>query len=467
MTLSVSFFGAARNVTGSRHLVETHGSRVLVDCGLYQERHNAARNWEPFAVLPASIDAVVLTHAHIDHAGWLPRLVRTGFDGPAYCSSPTQGMLPAVLADSARLQAEDVALKRKRHAAEQRASRYPVEPMYDEEDVEAACRALRPLAFGAAATVAPGVTATLLPTGHILGAAMVLLEETATGERVLFSGDLGRKNRPLLPDPAAPPPAELLVVESTYGDRVHAAEEDVASQLEEVILGTLRGRGSVLIPCFAVERAHELIYYLQLLRRAGRIPRIPVFLDSPMAVRLLEVYRAHPEAMDEETRSRLAQGDSPFSLPELELCVSREESKRINRLREPAIIIAGSGMCTGGRIKHHLLFHLERKESTLVFVGYQASGTLGRQLLDGAREVRLFGRMVRVRLGMRQIHGFSGHADRNELLAWIGRMPGGPRRVAVVHGGSQVSTRFASDVAAEFRCMVEAPEFGDKVTVGG
>jgi metallo-beta-lactamase family protein len=465
MTLSVRFLGAARNVTGSRHLVEAGGARILVDCGLYQERQNAARNWEPFAVEPASIDAVVLTHAHIDHAGWLPRLVRTGFCGPVYCSSATKDMLPLVLADSARLQAEDVAFKRKRHAAEKREPSHPVDTMYDEQDVEAACRLLRPVDFGAVNAVAPGVTATVLPTGHILGSGMVLLEQKATGKAVLFSGDLGRANRPLLPDPADPPAADLLVVESTYGDRVHAEQEDVATQVEEVIQGALRARGSVLIPCFAVERAHELLFFLQKLRRADRIPALPVFLDSPMAIKLLDVFRHHPEAVDEESRARLERGDSPVSLPELRLCVTREQSKRINDLREPAVIIAGSGMCTGGRIKHHLVRHLENADTTLLFVGYQASGTLGRQLLDGAREVRLFGRMSPVHLRIRQIQGFSGHADRNELMAWIGRMPGGPRRVAVVHGGANVSAQFSEAVAAQFKCPVVAPEFGATLTL--
>jgi metallo-beta-lactamase family protein len=465
MTLSISFLGAARNVTGSRHLVEADNVRILVDCGLYQEHQNTERNWAPFAVAPDRIDAVVLTHAHIDHAGWLPRLVRTGFSGPVYCSSATKEMLPLVLFDSARLQAEDVAYKRKRHAVERREPKHPVEAMYNDQDVEATCRALQPVEFGARRNLAPGITATLLPTGHILGASMVLLEQTGTGKKVLFSGDLGRKSRPLLPDPADPPAADLLVVESTYGDREHDEHVDVATQLAEILTSTLNAGGTVLVPCFAVERAQELLFFLQKLGRAGRIPKVPVFLDSPMAVKMLNVFGHHPEAMDQQSSSRIAHGDSPFSLPDLRLCVSRDESKRINDLRDPAIIIAGSGMCTGGRIKHHLAQHLENPTTTVLFVGYQASGTLGRQLVDGAAQVRLFGRMWPVQLKTRQIHGFSGHADKNELLAWIGRMPGGPRRVAVVHGGSQVSTQFAETVAAKFNCPVTAPEFGSTLTL--
>lgn len=465
MTLSVTFLGAARNVTGSRHLVEADGVRVLVDCGLYQERHNASRNWEPFAVPPPSIEAVVLTHAHIDHVGWLPRLVRQGFRGLGHCSSATSEIVPIVLADAARLQAEDVAWKQKRHAAEGRQSVHPVEPLYDEEDVEAACQSLRGTPFEVAQTIAPGLRATLLPSGHILGASMVLIEQPASGKSILFSGDLGRPGRPLVPDPASPPKADLVVVESTYGDRIHEDGVDVASQLAESICRTVERGGTVLVPCFAVERAQELLYHLQRLRRSHRIPKLPIFLDSPMAVSLLKLFGRHPEALDAQSRGRLAMGDSPFAMPELRLCSTRDESKYINEVARPAIIIAGSGMCNGGRIKHHLSRHLENELSTLLFVGYQASGTLGRQILDGAREVRLFGGYRSVNLQVEQVHGFSGHADQNELLAWLGKMPGGPRRVAVVHGGAQVTSSFSARIDERLSVPVSAPEFGERIEV--
>jgi metallo-beta-lactamase family protein len=465
MTVSVSFLGAARNVTGSRHLFEADGVRVLVDAGLYQERQNAVHNWEDFAVAPSEIDAVTLTHAHIDHAGWLPRLVRMGYRGLVHCSKATAEVAPLVLYDAARLQAEDMEWKRKRHAAEGRTSMFPLEPLYEEEDVEATSHVLRGQDYGKTETVAPGVTATFYPSGHILGASMVLLEHAASNKRVLFSGDLGRKDRPLMPNPWEPPEADLVVVESTYGDRVHDDTEDVTTQLEHVIRRTLKRGGTLLIPCFAVERAQELLFHLQRLRRGGRMTSVPIFLDSPMAVRLLNVYRHHPEALDELSRKRLAVGDSPFALPELKLCTSRDESKRINEVEGPAIIIAGSGMCNGGRIKHHLARHLGRESSTLLFVGYQASGTLGRQLLDGTNEVRLFGQYWPVALEIEQIHGFSGHADRNELLDWLGKMPNGPKQVAVVHGGSNVTQSFAEDVRNRFGCPVAVPEFRDRVEV--
>lgn len=463
MTLTVSFLGAARSVTGSRHLVQAGTERVLVDCGLYQERQFASRNWDDFAVSPSTIESVLLTHAHIDHTGWLPRLVRGGFRGLTHCSLATREMVPVVLADAANLQAEDVRAKQKRHEAEGRTSMYPVEPLYDEDDAEAACQSLRGVSFGTSIDVATGLRATFYPSGHILGASMVLLEQLASGKRILFSGDLGRRGRPLVPDPEAPPAADLVVVESTYGDRFHDDEVDVATQLANLINSTVSAGGTILIPCFAVERAQELLFHLQGLLRAGRIPKLPIFLDSPMAVKMLAVFGHHPEALDAQSSARLHGGDSPFAIPELKLCSTREQSKVINDVRTPSIIIAGSGMCTGGRIKHHLLRHLNRPESTLVFVGYQASGTLGRQLLDGASSVRLFGSYTSVSLRIEQIHGFSGHADRNELLDWLGRMPGGPRQVAVVHGGSTVTSTFAEAVRQRFACPVAVPEYGEKL----
>ena len=466
MSLSVTFLGAAKNVTGSRHLIEADGARVLIDCGLYQERFNAARNWDPFAIEPHTLDAVVLTHAHIDHAGWLPRLVHQGYVGKTHCSLATSEIVPLVLADAAHLQAEDVAWKRKRHQAEGRQSIYPIEPLYDTDDVEAACQSLVGMQFNVARQIAPGVSVTLLPSGHILGASMVLVEAKTSGKALLFSGDLGRPGRPLLPEPASPPRADFVVMESTYGDRIHSDEVTVADQLCNVINDTLGRRGSVLIPCFAVERAQELLHHLQTLRKANRIPKVPIFLDSPMAVRLLKVFGHHPEAMDVTSRDRMSIGDSPFTLPELTLCTSCEESKRINDIHHPAIIMAGSGMCTGGRIKHHLSRYLDDELSTLLFVGYQASGTLGRQIVEGAREVRLFGGYRPVSIQVEQIHGLSGHADQNELLNWLGKMPGGPQKVAIVHGGSQVTATFAQLVATRFSCQVVVPEYGMRVEVG-
>jgi metallo-beta-lactamase family protein len=373
--------------------------------------------------------------------------------------------VPLVLADSAHLQAEDVAWKKKRHAKEGRQSMYPVEPLYDNEDVVTACRAIRGVSFGQAQSIAKGLTATFLPSGHIIGASMIHLKHGPSGKSLLFSGDLGRPGRPLVPPPAEAPQANLVVVESTYGDRVHQDDVDVATQLAKVINTTVERGGSILIPSFAIERSQELLFHLQQLRKHNRIPKIPIFLDSPMAISLLKVFGHHPEALDAESRGRMAAGDSPFTLHELKLCTTSGESKQINDVTQPAIIIAGSGMCTGGRIKHHLARHIDNELSTLLFVGYQASGTLGRQILDGAREVRLFGGTHPVSIQVEQIHGFSGHADQNELLDWLGHMPGGLQQVAVVHGGSRVTVSFADLVTTRFGCRVVVPEYGQRVVV--
>ena len=296
MPISVSFLGAARNVTGSRHLVNFGRQRVLVDCGLFQERQNAGRNWDAFVIPPAELAAVVLTHAHIDHTGWLPRLVRMGYRGPTYCSLATAEIVPLVLADTAHLQAEDVANKRKRHQAEGRQSRFAPTVLFDTEDVTRACNNLQGLNFGEPARIAPGISATLLPAGHILGASMVLLEHLESQQRLLFSGDLGRPGHILVPDPAPPPFADLVVIESTYGDRVHDDTVNVLTQLERVIAPTLHGGGSVLVPCFAVERAQELLFYLQQLRDAGRIECMPDLSGQPDGGSAPENLRSPPRS---------------------------------------------------------------------------------------------------------------------------------------------------------------------------
>ena len=456
MNVTVTSLGAARNVTGSRHLLEVGNLRLLIDCGLYQEREFAERNWEAFPVPPASIHAVLLTHAHIDHCGFLPKLARDGFSGAVWATHASAEVAPIVLADAARLNVEDAEYKRRRHEREGRHSAREPVPLFTEADVEVVVRRFRTVDFNAATVVAPGVRATWLPAGHIIGAAIILVEvdlPDGTSKRVLFSGDLGRFNRPLVPDPVDPPAADLVLVESTYGDRLHTSEQDIPGQLEAIIGSTIAQGGTVLIPSFAVERAQELMWYLDRLHRAGRIPAVPVFLDSPMAVRLLDVYRRHPEALDDEVRA------GGFDLSAVRCALSRDESKAINDHQGSAIIIAGSGMLNGGRIKHHLEQHIDDPASCLLFVGYQVPGTLGRQLVEGARRVRLFGREREVRIRVAQVQGFSGHADRDEILAWLERMPTKPKRVAIIHGGENVAPAFAKLVAERLGVPAAANEY--------
>lgn len=464
MTVTVTPLGAARTVTGSRHLIEAGDVRVLVDCGLYQERDLVQRNWDEFPVDPRSISAVVMTHAHLDHSGYLPKLVAEGYAGRIFATHATAAIIPILLADSAHIMEEDAKTKQRRHRKEHRQGKHgPARPLYTERDVDRAVRKLTPVPFGQRTEVHPKVWVTWQPAGHILGAAILLVE--IAGKRLVFSGDLGRPDRPIVPDPSLPPACDALIVESTYGDRVHPPQQDVERQIEAVVQRVVKADGKVLIPTFAVERAQELIWHLDRMYTAGRLPPIPVFLDSPMAVNLLAVFSQHEQALDEEARARLKSGDSPFAFEHLRLTKSREDSMAINDVTGPAIIIAGSGMCNGGRIKHHLRKYINDPNSCLLFTGYQAHGTLGRLLVDGAQRVRLFNHEVDVAIQIEQIHGFSGHADRDECLAWLGSWAEPAKQVIVVHGGATVAPAFATLVTQRFGVPASAPRYLESVTV--
>jgi metallo-beta-lactamase family protein len=462
MPTSLSFLGAARTVTGSRHLLTADGRRVLVDCGLFQERELQERNWAPFQVPPAELDAVVLTHGHLDHCGLLPRLVAQGFRGTVHATEATAAIAPLVMLDSARLQEEDAATKAKRHAAEGRSRPEGYRPLYTVDEAEAAARRITGHPLRHEVAIAPGITASFHPAGHILGSAMVRLRAGDTS--VLFSGDLGPGGNPLIAGPVTDAGGRNLVVESTYGDRVHD-EGDVSAKLRIVLDEAWESGGNVVVPCFAIERAQEIIYRLGQLHQAGRLAPWRVFLDSPMAIKVLQVFRDHPEACHPHIRASLADAERPFGLPGLTLCSSRDESKMINTVRQGAIILAGSGMCTGGRVKHHLDQHLGRADSTVLFVGYQASGTLGRQILDGSPQVRLFGRLRDVHARVRQVRGFSGHADQRQVLAWATALTPQPERAFVVHGGATVTQTFAGTLAAATGWPCVAPEWGQEIAI--
>jgi metallo-beta-lactamase family protein len=463
MAMRLQFFGAAQNVTGSSYLVEAAGRRMLVDCGLYQERDFRARNWDPFPFDPGSLDAVLLTHAHADHCGLLPKLVRDGFGGRIHCSGPTAEIAGIVMLDSAKIQEEDVAYKRKRHEQEGREGPYPLEPLYTREDAEKCIERLTPLRNGDSVSLGEGLSASFHVAGHILGASMIMLQAEGEKRSILFSGDVGRWGMPLLRDPTCFDAADYVVCESTYGDRLHDPVDTVSEKLARVVNNTHRAGGKIVIPAFAVERTQELLYRLSELLRAGRIPRLPIFVDSPMAINVTEVFKRHSDAFDEETAARLRKGDNPCDFPGLRMSHSVEDSKAINDQEGSAIVIAGSGMCVGGRIKHHLSHNITRPESTVLFVGYQAVGTLGRVLIEKAPEVRIFNRMLPVRARIAKINGFSGHADRDELFRWLSALKQPPRRLFVTHGEARVSQRFADWVHAQTDWPVTVPAYQDTV----
>jgi metallo-beta-lactamase family protein len=467
MELTLSFLGAARCVTGSRYLLDTGRSRVLVDCGLQQERDLQSRNWEPLPVPPDRIDAVLLTHAHLDHCGLLPRLVKQGFRGPVFCTGPTAEIARIVMLDSARIQVEDAEHKQYRHEQQGRTSPHPPVPLYTEEDAEKAGQRFSIVELGKVVRVADGVEAEFFEAGHILGSTSIRVRAGSGAEArtILFSGDIGRWNKPFLNDPAPCAEADWVLMESTYGDRLHGSEDTIEAEFRDILNAAVRAGGNVVIPSFAIERSQELLYYLSRLQRTKQVPRVPVFLDSPMATRVTEVFSHHPEYLDAEMRGLIASDTSPFELASLVMARTAEESKAINAIRGTAVIIAGAGMCTGGRIKHHLVRNLPRRESTVLFVGYQANGTLGREILEGAKRVRVLGNEVPVRARVARIGGFSAHADRDELLRWASVITAKPRGAFVVHGEPEVAEGFSTTLADRTGWPTSVPAAGDSVAL--
>jgi len=467
MRIKLTFLGAAQNVTGSRHLLEAGGVRVLVDCGLYQERKFRARNWEAFPVRPKGIDAVLLTHAHLDHCGLLPKLVREGFAGPIYCTAATAEIARIVLLDSAHIQEEDAEYKKRRHRREGRKGPYPVVPLYTVAEAEAALPQFSPVRYEQPVEIGRGVEATFYDAGHIFGSSMIAVK-VGSGRKertILFSGDVGRQNMPIIEDPTRLKHADYVLVESTYGDRVHQSPENVEEELARVVKATREAGGNLVIPSFAVERSQDILYHLNELKLAKRIPDLKVFLDSPMAIRVTDVFEDHPELFDEEMSRRVGRNRSPFELRGLKMTRTAKESKAINHIRGTAVIIAGSGMCTGGRVKHHLVNNITRPESTILCVGYQAVGTLGRVILDGAEEVRILGQRYPVKARVERIGGFSAHADRDELLSWLSGLREAPRGVFVVHGEADSARHFGQYLRDKKGWDVTVPAYGDKITL--
>jgi metallo-beta-lactamase family protein len=463
MDIRLRFLGAAENVTGSRHLLEFNHSKILIDCGLYQERDLQYRNWEDFGVVPAEVDAILLTHAHLDHCGLIPKLVKEGFKGLIYATEATVEIAKIVLLDAGKLQEEDAEFKKKRHKKEGRESPRTIEPLYTVQEAEACFEQFRAVQFKQTIAIGKGIEASFYTAGHILGAAVIKIDVCLDGQcrTILFTGDFGRTDKPILKDPATFTQADYMLIESTYGDRVHSTVEDTKEQLCKAINDTYKAGGNIVIPSFSVGRSQEVLYYMNELLRENRIPYVMTFLDSPMAVKVTEVFRKHTELYDEKMKKLVMQNESPFSFRGLKLVQSTAESKAINHIRGTIMIIAGSGMCTGGRIKHHLVNNIARPESTILFVGYQSRGTLGRQILDGESEVRILGQSLSVKAQVVQVHGFSAHADREEILGWLRNITTPPRKVFIVHGEKESAHSFKDFLIQNTGWDVVVPKYQD------
>ncbi len=454
---TLTFLGAARTVTGSKTLVASGRTRLLVDCGLFQgERTWRRRNWDPPPVDPATVDAVVITHAHLDHCGYLPVLAREGFSGPVVCSRETAQLMAIVLRDAAHLQEQQAHWARRSGLSKHADPR----PLYDTADAERALALLQPLPTGETRTFAD-VTVTLHRAGHILGSRFAVLD--VAGTRVAFSGDLGRPDHPLLRRPDDLGAVDHVVVESTYGDRLHqpGASEELAAVLQRVI-----GRGGVaLVPAFAVDRTPLLLHEIKALVADGRVPDVPVFVDSPMALAALDVYRGAYVARAEELRPEVLADRAPFDPGRLRLVHGPEESEKLNDPRHPCIVVSASGMAEGGRVLHHLVHQLPRSRNAVVLTGFQVAGTRGRALADGARQVKIHGRYVPVRAEIVNLRGFSAHADADQLVAWV-RGAGETRSVFVVHGEEHSAGALARRLDQDLGVVAVAPEYGERVRLG-
>ncbi len=468
--MRITFWGAVRTVTGSMHEVAVNGRRYLLDCGLYQGRRSEAfrRNTE-FPFTPASIDGVILSHAHIDHSGNLPTLVKRGYAGPVYATPATGDLCGVMLRDSAYLQEKDAAYLNKRHgrrkALQAEAQDGEVQPLYTVADADRAIGLFEPVPMHTPKVLDPALSYETYDAGHILGSTSVLLHHHRNNKRVrvVYSGDVGRGNQAIVRDPEALPGVDYLIMESTYGDRLHKDEGAVADKLADIVKRTFRRGGKLIVPAFAVGRTQQLIILLHELVKQDRIPAAPVFVDSPLAIEATKVFRQHSECYDAGTREYLLEGEDPFSFRNLRYVQDAGESKTLNDLRGPFIIISASGMCEAGRVLHHLKNNISDPRNTVLITGFMAEDTLGRKIVDKLPEVPIFGEAVRLRAEVAKLNELSGHADQRELVGWVKPMSRGLKRIFLVHGEPAQSAALAKILSAEYGVETVVPERGETV----
>jgi metallo-beta-lactamase family protein len=459
---TIQFLGATGTVTGSKYVLEVSGSRAMIDCGLFQGyKELRERNWETLAVSPASVSWVLLTHAHIDHTGYLPRLVRDGFTGPVYATSATADLIEIMLPDSARIQEEEAEYANRKAYSKHK----PALPLYTEEDARRALKQVKAVTYNQEVRLSKFLNARFIPAGHILGSSFVetvITERDHPSVKVLFSGDVGRYDEPILNDPAQIEEADYLLVESTYGNRLHE-EADPKDRLSEIINSAARRGGKIIIPAFAIGRTQLLVYYLRELEDEGRIPVLPVIVDSPMGASATRLYGKHKDDHDLDMQKFERIQRNALATRNFSLVQGRGGSKALNQLEGPAIIISASGMATGGRVLHHLAHNLPDPASTVIFVGYQAGGTRGRRLQDGEKEIRIHGRMIPVRANIESIGSLSAHADSSEILRWLRGFKRPPRTTFIIHGEPDAAQALRDKIAREMGWNVVVPTYKQTV----